>query len=238
MKSVLRRLSTSVVAASAALAVVAVIGLHGAAGQTPAASPLSPDVVAQFMQQYQATPRTTVPVGNTGGAAVVIVKFTDYQCPGCGITHRLYKPVLQKYEAQFPGAIKFITKDFPLDASCNSWMTQTMHPASCAAAVAVALARKENHGPEMEDWLYSNQQMLTPDVVRRAAELIANVKDFSTGYAGAIEQVKADVGLGRLLDVNSTPTFFINGVKIAQALQPDLFDAAIAYELKKAGKIK
>ncbi len=238
MKAVFRRLSTSVVAACAALAVVAVIGWHDAAGQTPAPSQLPANVIADFMKEYQASPRMTVPVGNAAGAAVVIVKFTDYQCPGCGATHRLYKPILQKYEAQFPGAVKFITKDFPLDASCNSWMTQTMHPASCVAAVAVVLARKENHGPEMEDWLYANQQMLTPDVVRRAAELIANVKDFPGGYAAAVEQIKADVGLGRLLDVNSTPTFFINGVKIAQVLQPDLFDAAIAYELRRVGKMK
>ena len=31
------------------------------------------------------------------GAAVVIVKFNDYQCPGCGQTYRDYKPVLAKY---------------------------------------------------------------------------------------------------------------------------------------------
>ena len=48
--------------------------------------------------------------------------------------------------------------------------------------------------------------------------------------------MKADIALGNLLGVSATPTFFINGVKVQGGLQPQFFDAAIAYELKKAGK--
>ena len=47
--------------------------------------------------------------------AVVIVKFNDYQCPGCGQTYRDYKPVLAKWAKQTPGKVKFITKDYPLE---------------------------------------------------------------------------------------------------------------------------
>jgi len=235
MKAPLRRVSTSVLAAGLLLALVVVFGWHDAAGQTPTQQP--PNVIADFLKQYEAWPRMTVPVMG-GGAAVVIVKFTDYQCPGCGLTHRLYKPVIEKYETQFPGAIKYIVKEFPLDQSCATWMNQPLHTASCDAAVAVVLARKQNHGPEMEDWFYSNQQLLTRETVRKAAGIIGNVTDFNGGYAQAMDQIKADIALGRILNVDSTPTFFINGVKIAQVLQPDLFDAAIAYELKKAGKMK
>jgi protein-disulfide isomerase len=238
MTALLRRVSTSVLAGLVLATVSAVVGWHAVAAQVPAASPQTPsDVTAEFLRQYQASPRLTVPVMSSG-ASVVIVKFTDYQCPACGASHRLYKPVLEKYEAQFPGAVKMIVKNYPLDKSCNSSLVQTIHPAGCAAAVAVTLARAEKQDVPMEDWLYSNQQLLTPDTVRKAAELVGNVRDFSGGYARAIEQVKADVGLGRLLDVNSTPTFFINGVKIAQVLQPELFDAAIAFELRRAGKLK
>jgi protein-disulfide isomerase len=50
-----------------------------------------------------------------------------------------------------------------------------------------------------------------------------------------LEQVRADIALGRQLGVASTPTFFVNGVKIVGGLRPQFFDAAIAYELKKAG---
>jgi protein-disulfide isomerase len=46
--------------------------------------------------------------------------------------------------------------------------------------------------------------------------------------------VKGDVALGRQLEVKSTPTFFINGVKVEGALPPQYFDQAIAYELARA----
>jgi protein-disulfide isomerase len=34
--------------------------------------------------------------------------------------------------------------------------------------------------------------------------------------------------------VTSTPTFFVNGIKIVGGLRPQFFDAAIAYELQRA----
>jgi protein-disulfide isomerase len=216
-----------------ALAVFAVATWHVVAAQVPVPA----DKTAEYLRLYAALPRVTVPVSN-GGAAVLIVKFTDYQCPACALTHRLYGPIFEKYEAQFPGAVKLVIKDFPLNTDCNPSLAQTIHSAACDAAVAVALARTQKHGPELEDWLYSNQQLLTPATVRKAADVVGGVQDFTAGYAQALQQVKADASLGRLLDVNSTPTFFINGAKIGAALQPEMFDAVIAYELRKAGKMK
>jgi protein-disulfide isomerase len=73
--------------------------------------------------------------------------------------------------------------------------------------------------------------------VKDAAFVIAGVQDFDLQYPRVVGDVRADVGLGRLLGVNSTPTFFINGVRMAAAA-PQTIDLAIAYELKKAGKIR
>jgi len=50
-----------------------------------------------------------------------------------------------------------------------------------------------------------------------------------------LEQVKADAALGRQLDVQATPTFFINGIKINGGFRPVFFEAVIEHELKKAG---
>jgi len=253
MAALLRRLSRSLVLGAVALAVLAIVAWRVSADQVqpaqaqpthaeaaPVAAPQAQapaDQTAEFLRQYQAMPRLIVPV-SSGGAVVLIVKFTDYQCPACAATHRLYRPVLEKYEAQFAGAVKLVTKDFALNKDCNAWLVQTMHEASCDAAAAVALARAQNRGAEMEDWLYANQELLTPASVRKAAEVVGNVQDFAAGYTRVIGQIKADAALGRLLNVTSTPTFFINGVKIDVVLQPELFDAAIAYELRRAGKMK
>ena len=71
--------------------------------------------------------------------------------------------------------------------------------------------------------------------MRRAAKDVGQVNDFEAKYATTLALVKSDVGLGRQLAVKSTPTFFINGVKIEGALPPQYFDQAIAYELNRAG---
>jgi protein-disulfide isomerase len=75
---------------------------------------------------------------------------------------------------------------------------------------------------------------MTPPSVRQAARDLGQITDFDTRYAATIALVKSDIALGRQLGIKSTPTFFINGVKIEGALPPQYFDQAIAYELQHA----
>jgi protein-disulfide isomerase len=232
------RVSTFLAAALTVLGVAAVLSAIVTA-QAPAtqANAATTDKMAAFLKEYQAMPHMTVPEAS-GGAAVLIVKFTDYQCPACALTYRVYQPVLEKYQTRFPGAVKYVVKDFPLNKDCNPALMGTIHPAGCDAAIAVAMASEKKHGAELEEWFYTNQQLLTPASVRRAADIIGGVTDFDAGYKKAFEKVKSDAALGGLLQVDSTPTFFINGTKVAMVMQPDAFDAVIAYELRKAGVIK
>ena len=53
------------------------------------------------------------------GAKVLIVKFIDWQCPACKAAHFQYQPVLDKFAASHPGAVKQVTKDYPLSNKCN-----------------------------------------------------------------------------------------------------------------------
>ena len=168
------------------------------------------------------------------GAAVLIVKFADYQCPACGQAYLSYKPILAKYAASNPGAVKVVMKDFPLNPNCNANVRQMLHPWACDAAVAVRLARAHNKGDELEDYLYTNQKDLSADLVRKAALDIAQVTDFDAKYQSTLELVKGDIAMGQQLKVNQTPTFFVNGIKIDGAWAPQFFDQAIAYELAHA----
>jgi hypothetical protein len=102
----------------------------------------------------------------------------------------------------------------------------------------VRLARQRGKGEALEEYFYTHQPMLTPMTVREYARTIGGVADFDTAYQRTVESVKTDAGLGKLLGVNVTPTYFINGVKSDGALRPEVLDMAIAFELKKAGKIK
>jgi uncharacterized membrane protein/protein-disulfide isomerase len=188
---------------------------------------------SEFERWYVTQPRVPLMVP-AEGAKVLIVKFNDFQCPACGQSYQQYKPVFAKYDAEQPGAVRLVLKDFPLNRDCNEQMPQTIHPAACDAAVAVRLAQAHNKTEAMEEWLYMHQPTMTPPGVRQAARDIAQVTDLEAKYAATLALVKGDVALGRQLGIKSTPTFFINGVKIEGGLPPQYFEQAIAYELQRA----
>jgi protein-disulfide isomerase len=206
--------------------------LSGATGQQ--AGPA--DRKSEFLRFWESQQRVQIPVP-ADGAAVLIVKFSDYECPACAQSHADYKPILAKYAAEFPGVIRFVPKDYPLDRACNSSMARDLHFGSCAAAVAARLARVRGRGDVMEDWLYSHHTTLTPAVVREAAKDIGGVLDFDAQYAATIDQIKSDIGLATILNVKVTPTFYINGVRLEGGLPAEYFEMALQYELKKAGKL-
>ena len=189
---------------------------------------------SEFERVMATAPRVAMAIPNDG-AKVLIVDFSDFQCPFCRQAFYAYKPILQKYQAQQPGSVKFVLKDYPLDSECNVNVTGGgPHPSACEAAVAVRLAQRQNKMEAMEEWLFSNQPSLTPPVVRQAARDVGGITDFDAKYAFTLELVKGDIALGHQLGVRSTPTLFINGVKFEGVLAPQYFDQAIAYELKHA----
>jgi uncharacterized membrane protein/thiol-disulfide isomerase/thioredoxin len=232
-------LSAAVVFAVAAIAAIALFPGGAvtveASGETEQAATPTPaaNQLAEFEKWLAAQPRESVVVPDEG-ASVVVVKFNDYQCPPCRQTYMEYKPIFEKWAKQAPGKVKFVTKDFALERECNAVVSSDVHPASCEAAVAVRLAREKGKAEAMEEWIFANQPQLTPASVRQAAKDVGGVQDMDARYAATLNLVKSDTAQGALLKVNSTPTFFMNGMRLP-GLRPEFFDAAIAWELKRVG---
>jgi protein-disulfide isomerase len=76
--------------------------------------------------------------------------------------------------------------------------------------------------------------MFSSENIRNWARTVGQVTDFDAKYAATIEDVKGDISFGHTLQVNATPTMFINGVKVAGVLAPQYLDQAIAFELRRA----
>ena len=209
-------------------------GPAGAAGYDEHGHPVpAAQVPADFEAQWKAAPREEIGVP-ADGAKVVIVKFNDYQCPACAEAHRMYSPIIKELQAANPGQIKSITMDYPLEPECNFNVGREIHAAACEAAAAVRIVRPLGKADDMEDWLYNNQGAMTPDTVRAAAQRIAGVTDFSARYPAILRDVQRDIAAGGALRVGSTPTYFINGVRIAgQLIPPDWFRKALELELQK-----
>lgn len=198
----------------------------------PPGPPVSPGQQQQLEQFLAQQPRVPMPSA-ASGAAVVIYKFNDYQCPACGMTYAAFKPVLARLQQEFPGKIASITRDYPLDPECNA--TGGSHQAACEAAAAVRMAREKGNGEALEEWLFANQAALTPALVKQGAASVGGVADFDARYPAMLELIKADIALGRQLAVNGTPTYFMNGIRLPNFNRGEFFEIAVRWELRRLG---
>ena len=122
------------------------------------------DQRSEFERFWESQPRVDVRA-DADDARVVVIKFNDYQCPACAQTYMAYDPIFEKYESSHPGQVRLVMRDFPLDSRCNDASPSGPHSSACDAAVAVRLAREVGveEARRMEEWLYSNQEAMTPE---------------------------------------------------------------------------
>jgi uncharacterized membrane protein/protein-disulfide isomerase len=213
------------------------------APQQPADA-LPPGFEAQFADAWAKQPRLNLGIA-AGTAKVVIVKFNDWLCPSCKAYVAAYEPVLTEYERTHPGAVKVVIKDFPWSTECNYTAQETIpgHESACFAAAAVRMARDRGKEQAMIDWLFNNQQQLVeqnlaggagskPTIKAKAMEMLG-VTDFDREYQAKLVEIKKDVSDGAALQVDSTPSFFINGVRATgQRGGGNLAPAVLALALK------
>ena len=232
--SALRRPAVAAVALAIVAGTASVVAFFPKEGTRPAPAPATPQTALNFEQAWAQQPRVDLGIP-ADGAKVVVVKFNDFQCPGCKETHDWYKPVLEKFAQSHPGAIKYVLKDWPWDQECNFNASATLHAGACEAAAAVRMGK--DRGPakeeEMTDWVYANQ-MAPPQAVKDAAKRILGVTDFDREYAKKLPDIRKDVADGGALSLKGTPTLFINGVRVENLMPPAFFELALQLELNKA----
>ncbi len=162
------------------------------------------------------------PARGPATAPVTVVMFSDFQCSACKATH----PLLEKAMAMFPGKIRFVVRDFPLES---------LHPNGFRAALAANAANAQGKFFEYTEVLYANQDALDDESLKKyAAELGLNVKQFEIDLNSEknAAEVRKDMADGNKYGVSSTPTIFVNGVK-ARDFSVSGFKAAIERALKK-----
>jgi len=201
----------------------------------PAAAPLTPlndQERADLAKWWDLQPKIETPIP-MDSAKVMVVIFSDFQCPHCRAAHDAYKAIVAKYVGN--PQVRFVLKHFPLEGECNSFAPGGSHSAACEAAAAVVLARQTGKAEKMTDWLFDNQEKLTPSAVRAAAHDVGGVADFNGSYADALKEVRADANLGGAVGVTSTPTIVLDNKKLpAGVVQPAALDALIDLELKRS----
>lgn len=175
------------------------------------------------------TAKASEHIKGKGSTGITLVEYGDFQCPYC----QQYEPIVAATVAKYEDQIYFQYRNFPL---VNN------HPNAFAAARAAEAASKQGKFWEMHNLLYttSNWQVWTvasdpvPEFNKYATILGLDLNKFKSDFASSAvnDTINADMAAGAKLDVQGTPTFFIDGkqfsIKATQAEFEKVITDAIA----------
>ncbi|MFQ5876360.1 MAG: thioredoxin domain-containing protein [Acidobacteriota bacterium] len=172
-------------------------------------------------------PRTRVALDDDAargpeGAPIVIVEFSDYQCPYCKRAEATVEQVLSMYGDK----VRLVYRDYPL----------SFHKNAQTAAEAAECADEQGKFWQMHKAIFADQSKLaTEQLVETAASIGLDADAFrecldSGRYA---EEVRKDLEDGQRYGVTGTPTFFINGIMMVGAKGVDSFAEIIDQELER-----
>jgi len=153
-------------------------------------------------------------------APIMIVEFSDYQCPYC---HQA-EPTVAQVLAKYGDKVSLSYRDFPLTA---------IHSQAMISAEASRCALEQGKFWEYHDQLFTASKLEKDDLIGYARNLKLNDKQFesclnSEKYKTDIEKDEQD---GRKAGVNGTPAFFINGIFLNGAKPREEFTRVIDDEL-------
>lgn len=184
------------------------------------AAPPPPNPEDEFKKQL--ADKVNVDIGNTPvlgdrNAKIMIIVFSDYQCPFSKRGADTTKALIQKYGRN----ISYVYKNLPLG----------FHDQAMPAAKAATAAGKQGKYYEFHDKLFENQDKLGEALYTQIARdlgLDMNKFNADRNSAEVEAQVKADATQASNLGFNGTPGFTVNGVKVLGAYPIDHFEKIIS----------
>ena len=180
-------------------------------------TPLDPELLVVAPDDYRKGATTP---------KVVLVEYLDFECEACGA----YFPLVKQLEQEFPDDLQIVLRYFPLPGHRNG-MT---------AALAAEAAGRQDKFLEMHDLLFSEQKnwgekaVATPQVFEGfASELGLDMEKFRADVASdeTKMRVERDIASGSELGNTGTPTFYLNGKRLANPGGYEAFKSVIQAEI-------
>ncbi|MCB9542294.1 MAG: thioredoxin domain-containing protein [Myxococcales bacterium] len=181
--------------------------------------------VETLLEPYRLPVAATGPARGPADAPITVVGFADYECPYCARAAES----LAEAAAKFPGKVRIVFRDFPLD----------FHPNAVPAAIAARCAGAQGKYWEMHDLLFANQRALDATALRgHATALGLDGTKFEACMRdpAQIAAVAADEAAGKKLGVEGTPAYFVNGIPLSGAQPVEAFVTVFEQELARKGK--
>jgi protein-disulfide isomerase len=155
-------------------------------------------------------------------APVMVVEFSDYQCPACRSGHSVVMTLREAYK----GKIRWVFKDFPLKR----------HKDAAAAAEAARCAGDQNRFWDYQDVLYGSQEEFTPEKFEQFAKQLGLNSDVfrQCVQSGKFKShVENDIAEAKRIGVDRTPSFIINGKLTTGVPAYEDFKKIVDAELRK-----
>ena len=193
--------------------------VQGPVAQAPAATQPPP------FTRYD-IPADGFPSSGPEDAPIVIVEFSDFQCPFC---KRFFDETYEQLLAAYPGKIRFVFRHLPLTS---------IHPEAFPSAEAAMCANEQNSFWQYHDKIFENQDKLGRELYLQIAndlELDVTAFEDCLNTEKYKDSIQRDLDFALNLGVRSTPTFFINGLALVGAQPLEAFKQVIDKEL--AGEI-
>ncbi|OGR01424.1 MAG: hypothetical protein A2505_04190 [Deltaproteobacteria bacterium RIFOXYD12_FULL_55_16] len=157
-------------------------------------------------------------------APVVVVAFSDFECPYCGTVGALFEEALAKH----PKEVKVVFKHFPL----------AMHKQARSAALASLAAHRQGKFWLYHDLLFENQKSLSEAKYPELAKKLGlDLDKFNKDYKALTSQqtLDRDMAEAQIAGVRGTPAIFVNGRRLKERNIKEL-QQLINQELSKHGK--
>lgn len=187
------------------------------------------DIAANpFRETNERINTMAAPTFGKEGASVVVVAYSDFQCPYCAQEALVLRNQLKN---EYGESVRVYFRDFPLP----------MHPWAMDAAIAGRCVYVRE--PEMfwnyHDWIFENQKNITPEnFSEKAAEWAGTQGLDSLAFAQCVgkketaAQVEESMAEAQELGVSSTPTLFVNGRLLPGSQEWPRLKSVIDYELE------
>ena len=169
------------------------------------------------------------PSFGTPGAPVVLVEFSDFECPYC---REEAKSLRTNLLTAYPTQVRLYFLDYPLDS---------LHPwARAAAKIGRCIFHQSASGFwAWHDWIFEHQKEVTADNLKeKTLEFAKTLKDVDVAQLTKCidsNETEADIqktiAEGNTLNVNQTPTLFVNGRRIPGAVDWNVLKSVIDFEI-------
>ena len=157
-------------------------------------------------------------------AKVVLVEYSDFECPYCSMAAKTLTQIKERYGA----VVRVVFRQFPLP----------FHEHAMLAAQASMAAHAQGKFWALHDAMFAAEGKLDRagvDALARAAGLDMAAFKAALDKEAYKAAVEADVALAREVGVQGTPTLYVGGERVMDATNFAMVSASIEAQLKAAG---